>query len=186
MGIFLVILNRVFYLTRALKKQNEKKTSTPPYVKVTLSPRLHMALNIISENTGTTRTAIGCHALEHYFKNQFPEVLPKSEGELMIKVKERLDIEKYEQEYKHDKFVVKSIPGYEEEQKELIEKINRVKGDIISIDQKIKSKQNDTEELKKLKTKKQEFMDKKNNLQWQLDDSRRHLKNLIRRKAYIS
>lgn len=169
-----------------LKNRSEKKPSKKPYVKADLSPHLNMALEIISEKLGNSKSGIVNNALEYYFKNQFPETLPKSEAEVMMKVKENLDIEKYEKEYLHNNSVIGSIISYEEEIKKSIEEMNQIKGKIIPLQQKIKGKQyDDLEDKKMLEEKLQKLTEKKEELLLDIKDTERFLMEAKRRRAFL-
>ena len=169
-----------------MKNQSKDKTSTKPYVKADLSPELNMALEIISEKVGNTKSGIVSSALEYYFKNQFPESLPKSEAEVMMKVKENLDIEKYEKEYLHNNSVIESIISSEDTIKEYEEKIIKIKGKIIPLQQKIKDKQFENQDDKKmLEEKLQDLKQEKENLLSDIEYGKRHIMEARRRKKYL-
>lgn len=169
-----------------MKNQSEKKLSKKPYVKADLSPYLNMALEIISEKLGNTKSGIVNTALEYYFKNQFPEILPKSEAELMMKVKENLDIEKYEKEYLHNNSVIESIISYEEGIKESREKIKLIKGKIIPLEQKILDEQYDDQDDKKmLEEKIQKLKEEKKVLLSDIKDNERLIMESKKRRASL-
>jgi len=170
-----------------LKKQGEKKISKKPYVKADLSPQLNMALEIISEKLGNTKSGIVNSALEYYFKNQFPESLPKSEAEVMMKVKEKLRLEQFLNEIHLDDFTVRSLIGYQEELKEEQESLEVINKKINTISLQIKHEEykNNNEKIKLLELKK-ELEEKQALIADQIKFTKSYMDNSKRRKSYIS
>lgn len=58
-----------------------------PYVKAELTSELNTALEIISKKVGISKSSITNTALEQYFKNLYPEVLPLSNEEIYENVR---------------------------------------------------------------------------------------------------
>ena len=58
-----------------------------PYVKAELTSELNTAIEIISKKVGISKSSITNTALEQYFKNLYPEVLPLSAEEIYEKVR---------------------------------------------------------------------------------------------------
>jgi len=146
-----------------------------------------MALKIISEKLANSKSAIVNNALEYYFKNQFPEALPKSEGEIIMKVREKLETKKILNEFNLDDFIVRSVIGFEEELKEEEEQLDVIRKKINTVDEKLKQKKyQNNEEKRKLLENKEELQDGKKFILESIEDTKRYMKETKRRTRSIS
>jgi hypothetical protein len=169
-----------------LGRKSKELLAKEDYVKANIKSEISHALRLIEETIGVTKTDVVRFALYEYIVRNYPNFLPKSEGEIIMKVKEKLQTQKFLNESNLDDFTAKSLIGYEDELKEQEEQQNVIERKINTLSQKLKQDYPNKEEKLKLLENKKELEGEKDLILQQINDTKRFMNDTKRRKRYLS
>ena len=139
-----------------MENQTLEKKEPSPYVKCNISPELDQALNTISEKIDIVRADVVRAALDEHIKNHYASYYPKSKSEIMNEVKEKYYFEKYNTEFLKQEQMKEAIPGMENYEKELKERIETDQKKLNTVLKKIEET-NDKAKIKELTKQKEDF-----------------------------
>jgi len=140
-----------------MENQTVKKKESLPHIKCNISPELDQALNTIQEKIGIVRADVVRAALDEHIKNHYVSYYPKSKSEIMNEVKEKYYFEKYNTEFLRQEQMKEAIPGMENYEKELKERIETDQKKLNTVLKKIEETK-DKSKLEELEKQKEDFV----------------------------
>ena len=143
---------------------NNLQKRNKPYVKADLTSELNTALETVYKKLGIARSSIVNTALSYYFKNQYPEDLPKTDAEIYEKARQTYLHNEISRRYTKIQISTRYTENYEKE-------MSRFEDEIKKFEQRILMKQKSLETTKSDK-KRLEIQTEINNLQHSIENNK--------------